>query len=119
MIFSLYFNALRLWNSDHRPYMVYLNKERRMKRKKMVKDPINTFFGKKIRHRRRELDWTQEKLAERCGMHVTYIGQVERGLRNVSLHVIVDLAKALQCKPEELMRDMEKGIDSPSPKKKK
>ena len=51
-------------------------------------------FGQRIRSRRRELDWTQEQLAEAAGLHWTYIGQVERGERNISLRNMTRIAAA-------------------------
>lgn len=56
---------------------------------------IKTRFGKAIRRRRRELDLSQEKLAEISGLHRTYISSIERGQRNPSLENIENLAKAL------------------------
>lgn len=52
-------------------------------------------FGARVRRRRRDLGWTQERLAEEVGLHFTYVGSVERGQRNVSLRNIVRLATAL------------------------
>ena len=49
---------------------------------------------------------SQEKLAERCELHWTYIGQVERGQRNLSLHNIVRIAKGLDSDPGELVRGL-------------
>ena len=53
-------------------------------------------FGRRIRELRHERGLTQEALAERAGMHWTYISAVERGLRNVSLDSIARLAQGLQ-----------------------
>lgn len=52
-------------------------------------------FGKAIRKRRRELDLTQEQLAERSELHRGYISTIETGDRNPSLENIEKLAKAL------------------------
>jgi transcriptional regulator with XRE-family HTH domain len=41
-------------------------------------------------------------LAERAGLHRTYIGDIERGARNLSLENIEKIAKALQISISEL-----------------
>ncbi|MGQ0832266.1 MAG: helix-turn-helix domain-containing protein [Microthrixaceae bacterium] len=46
---------------------------------------------------------SQEALADRCGLHRTYIGHVERGEVNVSLFNIVRIAEALGIDPAELV----------------
>jgi transcriptional regulator with XRE-family HTH domain len=56
---------------------------------------IKERFGKAIRRRRRELDLSQEELAELAELHRTYISSIERGQRNPSLENIEKLAKAL------------------------
>ncbi len=60
-------------------------------------------FGNHIRNFRKQAGMSQERLAEVCGLHRTYIGAVERGERNVSLINIVALARALDVKPTELL----------------
>jgi transcriptional regulator with XRE-family HTH domain len=62
------------------------------------KDPldIRERFGFAIKARREELDMTQEDLAEVAGIHRTYVSDIERGSRNVSLINIERLAKALR-----------------------
>ena len=56
---------------------------------------IKKRFGKAIRRRRRELDLSQEELAEKAELHRTYISSIERGDRNVSIDNIEKLVKAL------------------------
>lgn len=63
--------------------------------KQESKPDIKQRFGKAIRRRRRELDISQEKLAEIAEIHRTYISSIERGNRNPSLENIEKLAKAL------------------------
>jgi uncharacterized HTH-type transcriptional regulator in smaI restriction system 5'region len=60
-------------------------------------------LGENIRSLRLQLQITQEQLAERCDLHRTYIGAMERGDRNVSLNNIVKVAQALNVTPSELL----------------
>ena len=62
-------------------------------------------FGKAVRARRNALGITQEELAHRAGIHPTYLGDVERGERNIALINILKLAKALGVKAGTLMPD--------------
>ncbi|MBW4623551.1 MAG: helix-turn-helix domain-containing protein [Cyanosarcina radialis HA8281-LM2] len=56
---------------------------------------INYRFGKAVRRRRRELDLSQEELAERAELHRTYISSIERGRMNPALENVEKLAKGL------------------------
>jgi len=67
-------------------------------------------FGRIVRARRLALDLTQETLAEKSELHRTYIADIERGTRNVSLRNIERLALALDCSISSLFGDIEKGI---------
>lgn len=60
------------------------------------KTDIRIKFGKHLRKLRKEQNLTQEGLADKANMHFTYIGQIERGLRNPSLVNLYKLAKALK-----------------------
>jgi transcriptional regulator with XRE-family HTH domain len=64
---------------------------------------IRIQFGKHLRKLREEKGWTQEELADKAGMHFTYIGQIERGVRNPSLINLEKLAKALKIDGGELL----------------
>lgn len=56
-----------------------------------------------VRACRKRLGLSQEKLAERAGLHRTYICDVERGVRNVSLESIEKLARALEVSISTLL----------------
>jgi transcriptional regulator with XRE-family HTH domain len=60
-----------------------------------TRDPILTQVGKRVRVLREEKGMSQEVLAEKSGLHRTYIGGVERGLRNPSLKSLHRIAKGL------------------------
>ena len=60
-------------------------------------------FGKKLKRIRLKKGLTQENLADKAGLHFTYIGQAERGLRNVTLETLCKLSRALKIKSEELL----------------
>ena len=64
---------------------------------------IQQAFGKKLREVRNNQELTQEELADKAGLHFTYIGQAERGLRNITLESLYKLAKALKVKSSELL----------------
>lgn len=63
---------------------------------------IKQRFGKAIRRRRRELDLSQEELAERAELHRTYISNIERGELNPSLETMEKLVKALNITVSDL-----------------
>ena len=69
-----------------------------------MKTGIQIAFGKAVRTARLRKKWTQEDLADRAKLHPTYISDVERGERNLSLENIVALANALGLKTHELFR---------------
>ncbi|HVT64909.1 MAG TPA: helix-turn-helix transcriptional regulator [Mycobacteriales bacterium] len=63
-------------------------------------------FGDRVRARRHELDLSQEALADLAGLHWTFVGQVERGRRNLSLHNLLKLAEALNIDPGKLIEGL-------------
>ena len=60
-------------------------------------------FGQRVRDYRTARGLSQEALAERAGLHRTYVGSVERGERNVSLDNIHALADALGVAARDLL----------------
>ena len=47
--------------------------------------------------------WSQERLAEECGLHRTYIGDVERGNRNIGVDNVERVADALGVSVADLL----------------
>jgi len=60
-------------------------------------------LGKAVRAKRLSLRLSQEGLAERAGLHWTYIGGIERGERNLGLLNIVKIARALETTASQLL----------------
>jgi transcriptional regulator with XRE-family HTH domain len=64
-------------------------------------------FARAVRELRTERGWSQEELADRAGLHRTYVSGVERGLRNVSLDNIEKVATALDVRVSHLFATAE------------
>lgn len=64
-------------------------------------------LGETIKSFRQQASLSQEQLADLSSLHRTYIGSVERGERNISLENIVQIARALDVKPSDLLKDIE------------
>ena len=64
---------------------------------------IQKKFGERLRELRKQKNLSQEEVALKSGLHRTYVSDVERGSRNVSLRNIEKLAKALGTKPHDLL----------------
>ena len=71
----------------------------------MKSDP-RIALGRTVRKHRKALGWSQEALAERSGLHWTYIGGIERGERNVALLNITAIGRALGVLPAKLLEDV-------------
>lgn len=66
---------------------------------------ITQRFGIKMRQVRKHAGLSQDELAERCDLHRTYIGAVERGERNITLMNAEKIANALQLPLSALVND--------------
>jgi len=70
---------------------------------------IKERFGSAVRKRRHELSISQDGLAERAGLHRTYVADIERRIRNVSLKNVEKLASGLEISISSLFAEY--GID--------
>lgn len=64
---------------------------------------LRKILAKNVRTFRLQKNWSQEELAERSGLHRTYIGSVERMERNVTLSTLETIAVALNTTVPELL----------------
>lgn len=74
---------------------------------KRIDHPLLLAFCQAVQERREHLGISQEEVAHRAGLHRTYISDVERGARNLSLKNIGRLADALEISVSALMRSAE------------
>jgi len=69
-------------------------------------DGVKQVFGQGLRKMRQQTGISQEDLADLADLHRTYISDIERGSRNVSLVNLVRLAQALKITPAELLKPL-------------
>ncbi|MBB3349824.1 helix-turn-helix domain-containing protein [Sphingomonas sp. BK069] len=72
----------------------------------METDAFLAAIGAQVRRVRVARGLSQERLAECAGIHRNYVGLIERGERNVTLGVVVDVAEALDITLAELFADL-------------
>jgi len=70
--------------------------------------PRHRAFGDAVRDLRNARGLSQEALGERAGMSGNYVGDTERGERNISLRALWQLADGLGINASTLLRDAEK-----------
>jgi transcriptional regulator with XRE-family HTH domain len=66
---------------------------------------INVFFGKRVSELRKEKGFSQEKLALESDIDRTYISDIEKGNRNVSLEIVNKISKTLDINISQLFKD--------------
>lgn len=71
---------------------------------------IKTELGKALRKHRMAAGLSQEALADLAGIHRTYVGDVERGERNIAIVNMVRLAVALKIPLSRIIQEMEKTL---------
>ena len=61
----------------------------------MARANLRKILAQNIRAHRAKTDLSQDEFAEKCGLHRTYIGSVERGERNVTLSTLELIARCI------------------------
>ena len=69
-------------------------------------------IGQRIRNYRTQQKLSQEDLAEKCALHPTYIGQVERGEKNATIESISKIAGGLDVSLSTLFENIESSVIS-------
>jgi transcriptional regulator with XRE-family HTH domain len=72
---------------------------------------ISKPFGLAVRRHRMTAGLSQEKLAERAGLHPTYISMVERGIRNPTLDAAARISKGLRVALPRLIEEAQQPGD--------
>lgn len=65
-------------------------------------------LGRAVRRLRGAAGYSQESFADKCRVHRTYMGTVERGETNISLDNLERIARALNLGAGQLLLDAEK-----------
>ena len=68
--------------------------------------PATATLGQRVRARREALGLSQEAMAHQIGVHWTFLGQIERGRRNLNLHNLLKIARGLGVDPAELVQGL-------------
>ena len=66
-------------------------------------------LGKRVHDLRKAKKWSQEEFAHVSGLHRTYVGQIERGEKNISFGNLIKLSGVLGVTLSELLAGLENG----------
>ncbi len=77
----------------------------------MGRRSLSAAFAEVVREQRAKRGVSQEDLAHDAGLHRTYVGLIERGLRNPTVEVAHALALALGTTLSDLIRARRVGSD--------
>lgn len=73
---------------------------------KIMKSSTLVSFAKRVREERKRIGISQEELAERAGVHRTYVGMIERAEKNITLENIKKIASALKMPISKLLESL-------------
>ena len=74
-------------------------------------------IGARIRQIRKAKGWSQNHLAKKCGISMSFLGHIERGTRIMSVETLNGICEALDASADELMQELwnereKKDVDS-------
>jgi transcriptional regulator with XRE-family HTH domain len=79
----------------------------------MAEEDLAKDFGRLVRRLRSERGFSQEAFAFRVGIHRTYMGDIERGEKNVTIKTADKIARALGLTLADLFSELERGSEVP------
>lgn len=69
-----------------------------------MREVFYTNLGKNIKKRRKELELTQQELADLLGISLNFMGKIEVAFSKPSLDTLIDIAEKLDTTVSELVR---------------
>ncbi len=70
-----------------------------------MKYDVNKAFGKRLTDIRQNMGLSQEEFAYQCGIHRTYLGNLERGEKSPTLNTIAKIAENLNMKITDFFKE--------------
>ena len=80
-------------------------------KRKKKDEVVQQALGARIRQLREKKGWSQEDFAARSGLHRTFVGNIERGLKNTTILTLLMISKSLGITVAELLRGLEKKVE--------
>lgn len=69
-------------------------------------------IGARIRQVRKARGWSQDNLAKKCGISMSFLGHIERGTRIMSLETFGSICEALETGADELLWGLPKASET-------
>ena len=71
---------------------------------------VQETFGRLLRARRIELGLNQEDIAAAAGVDRTYVSLLERGQRQPTVTVLIQISRAMKLEPEHVLAQVVKSV---------
>ena len=76
-----------------------------------MQNALQKALGERVRQLRLKRGYSQEHFADRCGVHRTFMGTIERGETNISFHNLAKIASGLNVTLSMLLSGVERQAD--------